>query len=102
MPRAAPVTNHVLLMLFSSSWAPTLPDRRAESVEGSCRVLAQSSHHPDLGPVGLGANLRGAQMEMLDELRALIERHCGAARSQTAIGGVTLRRATAPTVPIST
>jgi AraC-like DNA-binding protein len=41
-------------------------------------------------------------MEMLDELRALIERHCGAARWRTAITGVTLRRASAPTVPVAT
>ena len=36
---------------------------------------------------------------MLDELRSLIERHCRATRSSTAIPGVTLMRAHAPTIP---
>ena len=39
-------------------------------------------------------------MEMLDELRQLIERHCAAARWPTAIPGVTLMRADAPTLPV--
>jgi AraC-like DNA-binding protein len=39
-------------------------------------------------------------MEMLDELRQLIERHCAAARWPTTIPGVTLMRANAPTVPV--
>ncbi len=39
-------------------------------------------------------------MEMLDELRHLIERHCAAARWPTAIPGVTLMRADAPTMPV--
>ena len=39
-------------------------------------------------------------MEMLDELRQLIDRHCAAARWPTPIPGVTLMRAHAPTVPV--
>jgi AraC-like DNA-binding protein len=39
-------------------------------------------------------------MEMLDELRQLIDRHCAAARWPTPIPGVTLMRANAPTVPV--
>jgi AraC-like DNA-binding protein len=41
-------------------------------------------------------------MEMMEELRALIERHCAAPRWPTPIPRLTLRRATAPTVPIAT
>jgi AraC-like DNA-binding protein len=39
-------------------------------------------------------------MEMLSELRELIERHCGAPRSPTAIPSVTLMRSNAPTIPV--
>ena len=39
-------------------------------------------------------------MEMLDELRELIGRHCGGARWPTSIPRVTLMRANAPTVPV--
>ena len=39
-------------------------------------------------------------MEMLNELRDLIERHCDAPRWPTAIPSVTLMRANAPTVPV--
>jgi AraC-like DNA-binding protein len=39
-------------------------------------------------------------MEMLDELRRLIERHCAATRWPTPIPGVTPMRAEAPTLPV--